>query len=102
MQHPSPAADARSPRDELEAQRAMLARLRGEPGGLAGRCRRGPMIVDTDIGSDPDDAFALAVAALEVAELELDTSPATRPGHLRAATGSGPAPRGGCSTRAGG
>ncbi|HYU83214.1 MAG TPA: nucleoside hydrolase [Kribbellaceae bacterium] len=30
-----------------------------------------PLIIDTDLGGDPDDAFALAVAALTVAELAL-------------------------------
>ena len=69
---PNPAAEAGSPRAELDVQRAVLARLRGKPGpGWPVDLTGAPMIVDTDNGSDPDDAFALALAALKVAELEL-------------------------------
>ena len=33
--------------------------------------RRAPLIIDTDIGGDPDDTLAVAVAALTVPELAL-------------------------------
>ena len=85
-------ADAHTPgeaavvvRDEFAAQQAILARIGLQPGGPDGAGAGGlvswpddvtgaPLIIDTDIGSDPDDAMALAVAARGVDELALVTT----------------------------
>ena len=68
----SAGVEAGSPLAELDSQRAMMARLRGAPVvGWPVDATTAPLIVDTDIGSDADDALALAAAAFEVPELAL-------------------------------
>lgn len=47
-----------------------VAKLR-EGGAIAASLHRAPMIIDTDLGGDPDDAVALAVAARAVPQLAL-------------------------------
>lgn len=70
---PNPASEAAAaPLGELDSQRAMMARLRGEAAvGWPVDVTAAPLILDTDIGSDADDALTLAAAAFEVPELEL-------------------------------
>lgn len=69
---PAPAAEAAAPLAELDSQRATMARLRGGPvAGWPVDVTAAPLILDTDIGSDPDDALALAAAVFEVPELGL-------------------------------
>lgn len=68
---PTPAADLASAADELEAQHAVLAALGMSTAPWPVDLTTAPMIVDTDMGSDADDALALAAAAFTVPELAL-------------------------------
>lgn len=85
---PEPAGQSLPPWAELQAQQVLLTRLgrdRASPGDprpdpVPGVLRwpadvtAAPLVIDTDIGSDPDDAVALAVAARGLAELALVTT----------------------------
>lgn len=81
---PRAGAESALARAELASQQALLSRV-GLQRGPNGEGDRGsvlwpddvtdaPMLIDTDIGSDPDDAVALAVAARGVDELALVTT----------------------------
>ena len=67
--------------EDLAAQQAVIVRHglqspdgAAEPAPWPRDVSAAPLIVDTDIGSDPDDAVALALAARGVAELALVTT----------------------------